>query len=73
MSNEVPGELLHDYALNYEPQAPLHPLHAFKATANPDTMYHHQAMRQPDIAEFRKAMVKEVDNQLANGNFEVIP
>ena len=72
-SNEVLGELLHDYALNYEPQAPLHPLHAFKATSDPDTMYHHQAMRQPDSAEFCKAMMKEVNNQMANGNFEVIP
>ena len=67
--DKVPGKLLHHHALHFEPQAPLHPLHAFKATADPDTMYHHQAMQQPDSAEFCKAMVKEVEDQLANGNF----
>ena len=61
-SDEVPGKLLHNNALHFEPQAPLHPLHAFKATTDPDTMYHHQAMRQADSAEFCKAMIKEVED-----------
>ncbi len=26
----------------------IHPLIAFKATANPDTLYMHEAMREPD-------------------------
>jgi hypothetical protein len=48
------------------------PIHVYKTTADPDTMYHHQAMRQPDAKEFRKAMQKEWDDQLRNGNFTVM-
>ena len=33
---------------------------AFAASADPDTMYYHEAMREPDRAEFIKAMEKEV-------------
>ena len=48
------------------------PLMAFKATSDPDTMYHHEAMKEPDAAEFTKAMVKEVEDQMANGNFSIV-
>lgn len=40
-----------------------------KATSDPDTMYMHEAMREPDKAEFIKAMQKEVNDQMKNGNF----
>ena len=49
-----------------------HPLEVFKATADPDTMYHHQAMRQKDRREFVNAMKKEVRDQMKNGNFTII-
>jgi hypothetical protein len=45
---------------------------AMKASADPDTMYHHEAMRQPDREEFKKAMQKEIDDQMANGNFTIV-
>lgn len=45
-------------------------LTALKATSDPDTMYYHEAMKEPDRAEFIKAMAKEVKDQMANGNFE---
>jgi hypothetical protein len=32
---------------------------AFKASTDPDTMYHHQAMREPDRNKFVEAMQKE--------------
>ena len=35
------------------------PLHILKATTDPDTMYLHQAMKEPDAEEFKKAMQKE--------------
>jgi hypothetical protein len=41
-----------------------HPLMTFKATADPDTMYLHEAMRQPDKAEFLKAMEKEMADHM---------
>ena len=50
-----------------------HPLEIYKAVADPDTMYLHQAMKQPDKREFIKAMVKEVEDQFQNGNFTIIP
>ena len=42
------------------------------ADSDPDTMYHHQAMRQLDREQFRTAMQKEMDDQMANGNFELV-
>jgi hypothetical protein len=47
-------------------------LQAMKASADPDTMYHHEAMRHPDREEFKKAMQKEIDDQMANGNFTIV-
>jgi hypothetical protein len=48
------------------------PLVAFKATSDPDTMYLHEAMKEPDGGEFVKAMEKEVRDQMENGNFSII-
>ena len=45
---------------------------AYKAIADPDTMYWHQAMREPDKLQFQKAMEKEVNDQYRNGNFTVV-
>ena len=42
------------------------------ADLDPDTMYHHQAMQQPDRKLFRRAMQKEMDDQMADGNFELV-
>ena len=42
---------------------------ALKATSDPDTMYYHEAMREPDADEFRKAMTSEWGGQMTNGNF----
>ena len=39
------------------------------ASADPDTMYYHQAMKEPDAEEFKAAMVKEIVDQWDNGNF----
>jgi hypothetical protein len=49
------------------------PLMGFKATSNPDIMYLHEAMKEPDRGEFVKAMEKEVRDQMDNGNFSIIP
>ena len=40
------------------------PLYAFKASADNDTMYLHQAMKEPVKKEFIKAMQKEVSDQM---------
>jgi len=48
------------------------PLFAFKAKADPDTMYLHQALREPDRKEFIRAMDKELTDQIEHGNFTVV-
>ena len=50
-----------------------HPMLAFAASADPDTMYYHEAMREPDRAEFIKAMQKEVNSHTENGVWELVP
>ena len=44
----------------------------YKATSDPDTMYLHEAMKQPDKVQFLQAMQKEVQDQRENGNFSII-
>ena len=36
-------------------------------------MYHHKAMKQPDWAHFIQTMQKEMDDQTADSNFELVP
>jgi len=48
------------------------PLYAFKAKTDPDTMYLHEALKEPDRKEFIQAMDKELRDQLKHGNFTVV-
>ena len=48
------------------------PLHVLQASADPDTMYYHEAMYEPDRDEFRKAMRSEWHDQHNNGNFSIV-
>ena len=48
------------------------PLYAFKASADPDTLYHHQAMKEPDHAAFSDAMQKEYSDRLNEKTYSVI-
>ena len=48
------------------------PLLAYKASTDPDTMYMHEAMREPDKVKFLKAMEKEVEDQIKNGNYSIV-
>jgi hypothetical protein len=41
--------------------------------SDPDTMYLHEAMKEPDKKEFIEAMRKEVRDQSENDNFTVMP
>jgi hypothetical protein len=49
-----------------------HPL-AFKAKSDLDTMYYHQAMKQPDKDKFQKAMEDELAGHQAKGNYKLVP
>jgi hypothetical protein len=45
---------------------------AYKASTDPDTMYHHQAMKQPDREKFQEAMEKECEAHYKEGNYKLI-
>ena len=49
-----------------------HPL-AFKAKSDPDSMYYHQAMKQPDREKFIEAIEKELQGHYKEGNYELFP
>ena len=49
----------------------LDPITAYAASADPDTMYYHEAMREDDAPQFREACKKEFVDQWDNGNFEL--
>ena len=44
-----------------------HPMRAFAASADPDTMYYHEAMKAPDKENFVEAMWQEVKSHTDNG------
>ena len=41
--------------------------------SDPDTLYYHQAMKEPDHKNFKDAMIKEVTDWKSNDNYDVIP
>ena len=48
------------------------PLLVFPASTDPDTMYLHEAMKQPDKAQFKQAMKEEVESFDPNNNWKLI-
>ena len=72
----IPGELFSlatMFPVDDTMDQPHSAFYCYKAAdSDPDIMYHHQAMRQPDRELFRKAMQKEMDDQMADGNFELV-
>ena len=69
---DVEGEILSFAAMNQEPKEMDNPILAYKAV-NSDILRLHEAMRAKDQKEFKAAMEKEVNNQIDNGNFSIIP
>jgi Reverse transcriptase (RNA-dependent DNA polymerase) len=45
---------------------------AYAASSNPDVMYLHEALMQPDKAQFIKAMIEEVEGQTRNKNWVLV-
>ena len=69
----IPGELFSLSAMfpDYE-EFHQDPIQVFKAISDPDTMYYHQAMKQKNKEEFIKAMEREMEENLDDGNFELV-
>ena len=47
-------------------------VYAYKTSADPDTIYLHQVMKQNDCSLFRTAMQKEIDNGKEGKNFTIV-
>lgn len=47
-------------------------LYAMKAKADPDTLYLHEAQRQPDWADFSDAMQLEIEQQISAGLYTIV-
>ena len=45
----------------------------FAASADPDIMYYHQAMQEPDHKQFQTSVLKEIQDHETNQHWEVIP
>jgi hypothetical protein len=72
ITSDIPGEIMCISALFPSEELNADPILAMAASSDPDTMYYHQAMKEPDRKQFIKAMKDEVDGQLKNQNFSVI-
>lgn len=46
---------------------------AYAASADPDTMYMHQVLKQPDRQQFVEVMSKEVNDHVKRKHWETIP
>lgn len=62
----------YDGEIEYDIQRQMADPIAFAASSDPDTMYLHEAMKQPDREKFIDAMVKEVNTHTERGHWEVI-
>lgn len=62
----TPHEMFSTYGL-FPNELERDPIMAFKASVDSDTMYLHQAMKEKDAPQFRKAMIKEVNAQIEGG------
>eukprot|EP00957_Ditylum_brightwellii_P008523 646817-Ditylum_brightwellii.AAC.1 len=45
----------------------------FAAKHYPDTMYFHQAIKQPDAPHFVEATIKEISGHIERGHWQLIP
>jgi hypothetical protein len=68
IESEIPGEIFSSSALFLQDE-----ILAFAASNDPDTLYYHQAMASPDKKEFIKAMEEEINGQIKNEIFTIIP
>jgi hypothetical protein len=72
VGNRVESELLSYKAMFSGVETKEDAFYVFKTTADPDTMYLHQAMKEADKERFKEAMLKEVKDQTENKNFSIV-
>ena len=70
----IAGELLNYTQANDEGRdLQGYPIECFKAMSDPETLYYHQAIKDPDHNNFKDAMVKEVTDWKSNDNYDAVP
>ena len=70
--HDAEEECIHEHDAQLELQERMrHPI-AFHAEMMGDTMYFHQALQQPDAAEFVKALIKEVNGHIENKRWKLV-
>ena len=69
--NDIPGEIFAQTSI-CDGQVDNADLIAMKASTDPNIMYLHQVLKQPDKSKFIDAMKKEVEDQMQNGNYTVV-
>ena len=57
----------------YEIQKGMQEPMVYAASVNPDIMYLHEAMKAPDHNQFKKAMDKELKDNIAHKHWKVVP
>ena len=70
--NDYDNEIYHgddEYEIQRKMSDPI----AFAASSDPDIMYLHEAMKQPDKREFVQAMFEEVMTHTERGHWKIIP
>jgi hypothetical protein len=60
---------IQDYEIQEDMSDPI----AFAASSDPDTMYMHEALREPDRAQFLEAMQKEIKDHEDLRHWELVP
>ena len=65
------NEEVYEGEVEYEIQKRMSDPIAFAASADPDTMYLHEAMKQPDKKQFIQAMLDEVNTHTNRGHWEI--
>lgn len=71
-ANDYDSDVYHG-AEEYEIQRQMADPIAFAASTDPDIMYLHEAMKQPDKNEFVQAMVDEVTTHTDRGHWKIVP
>jgi Reverse transcriptase (RNA-dependent DNA polymerase) len=66
MGDRVPGKNFSFGAMQEHRDSRPQVLEVLSATGDPDTMYYHQAMKQPDAKDFLKAIQEEFAGMLSN-------
>jgi hypothetical protein len=67
------NEILSFQALSPRDDSVLEEIYALKAkTSDPDTLYLHEARRQPDWSNFQEAMEMEIEQQVSGGIYSIM-